>query len=353
MGDAAVAETPLTTVLSRAWIAFAIETDNAVEAAGRERAGRLFRISISTWANGLRFIDGDGITVDELRARARAGCNIGGLERWGWITVGGTGAGRRDGYGSHRGVKGDTVLRPTRAGAYARRLWPRAVADVGQRWEARFGAAALGSLRDALAPLAGQMPWAPPEVHASDGFRTHVAGGPAADGPAADRDVPLAGLLGQALTALTLERERGSAVSLPLAADVLRVIGDDVVPLRDLPRMSGVSKEAIAMAVGYLGRTRLAETRPGRSIALTAAGRGALGDYRAQAARPGSPELRACLEAITSQREALAEGLRPPEGCWRAGKPYLAQTQRVLADPAAALPWHPMVLHRGGWPDGS
>ncbi len=34
MGDAsAVAETPLTTVLSRAWIAFAIETDNDPAAA--------------------------------------------------------------------------------------------------------------------------------------------------------------------------------------------------------------------------------------------------------------------------------------------------------------------------------
>jgi hypothetical protein len=32
----------------------------------------------------LRLIDEDGVTVDDLRARARAACNIGGLERWGW-----------------------------------------------------------------------------------------------------------------------------------------------------------------------------------------------------------------------------------------------------------------------------
>lgn len=63
--------------------------------------------------------------------------------------------------------------------------------------------------------------------------------------------------------------------------------------------------------------------------------------------------LRAALEAVVSRREALAEGLVPPPGTWRGDKPYLAQTQRVLADPAGALPWHPMVLHRGGWPDGS
>jgi hypothetical protein len=112
-------QVPLTTLLSWAWIAFTIEADNAVEAAASGGAGRLFRISMPMWANGLRFIDSEGITVGELQARARAACNIGGLERWGWITVGDPGAGRRDGYGSHRGVRSDTVLRATRAGRRA------------------------------------------------------------------------------------------------------------------------------------------------------------------------------------------------------------------------------------------
>lgn len=263
-------------------------------------------------------------------------------------------------------MKRDTVLRPTRAGAYARRLWPEVAAEVEQRWHARFGAGVVGRMRAALLPSAGQMPWSPPEVHPSDGFRTHVA-----DGPADDGDVPLAGLLGKALTAVTLELEGGARVSVPLAADVLRVIGGDVVPVRDLPALSGLSKEAIEMATGYLARAKLADLRPPRSIALTAAGRGALDRYQAgaaraasgaldryqagaaRAARPGGDALQGCLTEILSQREALAEGLRPPAGCWRGEKPYLAQTRRVLADPAAALPWHPMVLHRGGWPDGS
>jgi hypothetical protein len=56
MRDAARAAkpVPLTTLLSWTWIAFAMEADNAVEAAGSERIGRLFRISLAMWANGLR-----------------------------------------------------------------------------------------------------------------------------------------------------------------------------------------------------------------------------------------------------------------------------------------------------------
>jgi len=341
-------QVPLTTLLSRAWIAFTMEADNAAEAAGSPRVGRLFRISLPMWANGLRFIATEGISAGELRAQARAACNVGGLERWGWITVGDTAGGRREGYGSHRGVTSGTVLRATRAGAYARRLWPEVVAGTEQRWRDRFGDQAVGVLRDALRPYPGQMPSALPEVHASDGFRTHVV-----ESPAPVEDGWLGGLLAQALTSLTLDHEQGAPVSLPLAANFLRVIGVEQARLRDLPALAGVSKEAVAMAAGYLERAGLAESGPQRSVTLTAAGRSALGDYRARAAARDDPVLRAALEAVVSQREALAAGLVPLPGGWRGEKPYLAQTRRVLADPAAALPWQPMVLHRGGWPDGS
>ena len=68
--------------------------------------------------------------------------------------------------------------------------------------------------------------------------------------------------------------------------------------------------------------------------------------------------LRAALVGVLDQQDddggsRLAQGLHPyPEG-WRAHTPYLAQTTRLLADPIRALPRYPMVLHRGGWPDGS
>jgi hypothetical protein len=36
---------------------------------------------------------------------------------------------------------------------------------------------------------------------------------------------------------------------------------------------------------------------------------------------------------------------------WVPKTSFGAQTQRLLANPIDALPWHPMVLHRGGRPD--
>jgi hypothetical protein len=334
-------------LLSWAWVAHTIEVDNAFERASAPRAGRHFRISLPMWTNGLRFIGADGITVDELRASAGAACNIGGLERWGWISVG-AGDRRRDGYGTHRGVKGDTILRPTRAGEYAGGLWPRVVSDVEGRWRDRFGSDVADRLGKTLVSRASPMPWSPPEVHPSDGFFTHIV-----NSDFIGRPPPLVASLGIVLTALTLEHERDSEVSLPLGANVLRVVGQDAVRVRDLPALSGISKEGVAMAVGYLERRRLASPSSERAIALTKKGLDALDDYSFRAARRDDPELRGGLEAVLAQTDALAAGLVPPDGGWRGERPYLAQTQRILAGPTGALPWHPMVLHRGGWPDAS
>jgi hypothetical protein len=75
--------TPLATLVPWTWVAFTMEVDNAIESEASERVGRLFNISTAMWANGLRLIDEDGITLDDLRSRSRSTCNIGGLERWG------------------------------------------------------------------------------------------------------------------------------------------------------------------------------------------------------------------------------------------------------------------------------
>jgi hypothetical protein len=342
-------QVPLTTLLSWAWISFSIEADNAFEASGAARVGRHFRISLPMWTNGLRFIDGNGVKVDDLRSLARASCNLGGLERWGWISVGDGAGERRDGYGTQRGIRGATIVRPTRAGLYARRLWPRVLIEVEDRWRMRFGGEAVDALRDALLAVAAPMPWSPPETHPSDGFYTHIVDGDDSD----EVDRPLVALMGQALTAFTLDHEGTAAVSLPLGANVLRVTGSGDVRVQDLPALTGISKEGIAMAVGFLQRNGLACSVPERPIRLTSVGRQALDGYWRSASRARNKELRAALETVVVQRSALAAGLVPPPGCWRGQKAYLGQTQRLLANPTAALPWHPLVLHRGAWPDAS
>ena len=62
-------------------------------------------------------------------------------------------------------------------------------------------------------------------------------------------------------------------------------------------------------------------------------------------ARFGDPAVRAARDApeqLTGDQARLAAGLEPPPGGWRAGLRRLA-----------TLPHYPMVLHRGGFPDGS
>jgi len=139
----------------------------------------------------------------------------------------------------------------------------------------------------------------------------------------------------------------------------MRFVDEDGVRVRDLPGRSGVSKEAISMAMGVLGKWGLAVTGPApdggrwRVARLTPKGRYAQDKYRERLgavengwqARFGGPAIRAvrdALEQLTGDQARLATGLEPPPGGWRAS----------LRSPAT-LPHYPMVLHRGGFPDGS
>jgi predicted transcriptional regulator len=335
--------------LSWLWTAWVIECDNAFEAESAERLGHAFRISFAMWANGLRLVDDDGIAVAEVQRRARARCNLPGLERWGWIAIGDHPDSPRPGYGSSRGVRGETMVAPTRAGRLACELWPRVLERVEERRRERFGATAIDALDAACREPRPGAPWALPEIHPTDGFRTTLV-----EGPSKDRDgVPLIARLSQTLTALTVRHEHNSAVSVPLAANVLRVVDTDVVPITDLPARSGISREAIAMAVRYLTRQGFLRGEQPRAVELTAKGTAALAQYYARVDGVGGGALRDALGELVSNTEALRAALTPPPGCWRAEKPYLARTRRLLDAPTKHLPWHPMVLHRGGWPDGS
>jgi hypothetical protein len=89
----------------------------------------------------------------------------------------------------------------------------------------------------------------------------------------------LATLLAGVLFAFTLDFESVSRIALPTSANTLRVLDNDGVRLRDLPILTGVSKEANAMCSGWLQRHGCAEqardpnAARGQVLRLTAKGR--------------------------------------------------------------------------------
>ena len=150
-----------------------------------------------------------------------------------------------------------------------------------------------------------------------------------------------------------------------MSANVVQVLSADGIPVRDLPGRSGVSKEAITAAVGFLQRNGYAavERDPdsrSKLVRLTEQGLAAQAQHarlakaveRRWRKRLGGDFERLAKALITGRQLAL--GLQPYPDSWRAVRnPYRARTEAVLAEPASALPRYPMVLHRGGYPDGS
>jgi DNA-binding MarR family transcriptional regulator len=369
---------PLPTLLSRLLIAFTTEFDNKAEHRLEHRTtldgggtGRgPWLVSQAMWANFMQFVGGDGVPLHQVDDLARI-TNLAGLQRWGYVTVAPDPADGRP-----APPRRDWVVRPTRAGRRAQGVWEPLAGTVEDRWRARFGVAAVTALRDALLALAAQLGAGLPRylpVVKDQMFANvaHVRPRPPAGG---ESSADLSVLLSQVLLAFTLDFERESAVSLAVAANALRVLTGEGVRVRELPYLTGVSKEALNMAAGILTRQSYAVAGPdpaasrGKLIRLTPRGRSAQDDYIRlldateqrwrQRFGPGPiGTLRRSLLSVIGQRDGgrprLSQGLRPYPGGWRASKPYLRQTTAVLDDPGAALPHYPMVLHRGGWPDGS
>ena len=253
----------------------------------------------------------------------------------------------------------DAHLKP--GGRRAQEVWRPLAGEVEQRWRKRFGDAAIDELRQALSSVADPtLPLYLPVLGYADGMRAgHVR---AAPGAVAE---DIAALLSQALLSFTLEYEDEAALSLALSANVVRVLSAEGIPIRDLPARSGVSKEAITAAVGFLQRNGYAavEHDPAnrsKLVRLTEEGLAAQAQHSRLAKaveqrwrkRLGGDFDRLTKALITGRQLAL--GLQPYPDGWRAARnPYRARTHAVLADPVSALPQYPMVLHRGGYPDGS
>jgi DNA-binding MarR family transcriptional regulator len=357
---------PLPTLLSHTLVAFTIEFDNEFEHQVPHRTtnhGSTTRsqpvpwlVSMVMWSNFMRFVDEEGTTVRELQHRSRMPAKnmrtwltrLG--EWWGYIVV-----------------KPNAMVLPSPGGRKAMEIWRTLEGLIEKRWRVRFGQDTIDHLREALVTVVSQI-----EVALADGLPILGYGlfsrGPE-DAQSASADaatitsLSLASLLSKVLLSFAIEFERESEVSLAIGANVLRLACEEGVEASDLPRLSGVSKEAIAMSLSFLGKHGYtviqAKSTANRKkvLVLTPKGRKAQDKYRqllwaieehwqARFGEQAIGRLRDLLEQLdvrpADQRSPLFRGLEPyPEG-WRASVPR-----------PEVLPDFPMTLHRGGFPDGS
>ena len=339
---------PLSSLLSQALVAFTIECDNAFEARMPHRTTRFgttavrrdapWLVSLVMFENCLRHVDDREISIERLHQLARTHTNLRGMHRWGYVVI------------------GDGTIRATRAGLEARAIWNPLPAEIEERWQTRFGARTVAELRSALETLAERSEIALPDCLPILGYGLYSKLVRRDPRGADDRvgELPLSALLSRVLLALTLAYERQAKLSLAIAANVLRLVPERGVAVRDLPQQAAVSKEAIAVATGFLERhdyATITTVSQGRTkmLALTPSGRGAKAVYERlvrdveerASARFGKPiaALRSSLETIAPD---LTLGLVAPPDGWR------AKTRGP-----DALPHQPMVSHRGGFPDGS
>jgi methyltransferase (TIGR00027 family) len=362
---------PLSALLSQALVAYTIEFDNEAEhrlphrttshgtSGPGDGAPTPWLVSLAMWETCMRYVTGEPITVGDLEARARTGTNLDGMRRWGYITIDGT---ARKVHKTRPGPA--AVLRATAAGLRAREIWRPLPGFVEQRWRERLGADQLGRLRDPLTSMVSRLDPGLPDCLPILGaaLRSHRPDPrlpPRPDGTAPEA-LPLSALLSRVLLAFALEYEREARLSLAVAANVLRVLGSEGTRLRELPALTGTSTESVRWALGILTRGDLAAEEPdpaasrGKVARLTPRGLDAQHLYHELTETierrwhdrftPGvTGALRASLEPLTAgQPPVLFGGIEPYPDNWR------ASVRRP-----ATLPHFPMVLHRGGYPDGS
>jgi DNA-binding MarR family transcriptional regulator len=365
----------LATLLSQVLVAFIIEFDNEFEhqmphrtsrlkAAGESRSGP-WLVSMVMWSNLMRHVTGEGVTVGTLQTLARtAKLSLTGMERWAYILVEPDRTDSRP-----RQPHRDWMVRPTTKGLRAQQVWRPLFDVIEKRWQARFGKDRIESLRASLTALVTQLNTDLPDYLPVSGYGLCAEvyspkgqpPGALETGFPARLDLPA--LLSKVLLAFTIDFERESDLSLAVCVNVVRLLEEIGVRVRDLPRLSGVSKEAIEMAVSFLANRRYIVLEPDptavgtKLVRLTPKGRLAQDAYRERLSvveerwterfdRDNIANLRETLQQLVGEPTAaeapLFLGLQPyPEG-WRASVPK-----------PDTLPHYPMVLRRGGYPDGS
>jgi len=363
---------PLSALLSQVLVAFTIEFDNEFErqmphrttnhgaTAGSHHGPWL--VSMVMWSNCMRFVGEEGVRVGELEDLARTPTNLNGMERWGYVVVEPDPADSQP-----KPPRSEWVIHATPKGRQAQEVWRPLFGAIEKRWQARFGKDQIDQLRESLWALISQIYVELPDCLPILGYGLFSRGPDRErEAPAGRQNgirLPLSALLSRVLLAFAIEFERESELSLAISANVVRILDEKGVRVRDLPLLTGVSKEAIAMAMGVLQKRRVAVVEPdptgsrAKIARLTPKGREAQDGYRRLSGmieqrwqvRFGKDTIRALRDSLerlagepTAQQSPLFRGLEPYPDGWRASvrKPN-------------TLPHYPMVLHRGGFPDGS
>jgi hypothetical protein len=344
---------PVSELLSRLLVAYTMEFDNEVErrlphrtsrgpSAGR--TGVPWLVSQPTWTNFLDLLDEPA----PLKVLPAVLVNIGGLQRWGYITV---------------GPGADAVASLTANGAAANRVFREVSSLIDTRWTDRCGpglAAAFPAVDPALPRHLPMASVSRPATPALPRFSAPPAPGEAAPYRPSHTtsSSPLSTLLAQELIRFTAAVGGRSPIPMGLGSNVLRVLAAGACRTRDLPTLAAISREAVDGSIRALVRDEAVAVAGGVAD-LTERGRNMWRAYEDALTevdgqwRKARPTMVTALEDSLDRHDALVAAITPgPEG-WRANPPYAVLTRTMLENPAANLPAYPMVSHRGGFPDGS
>jgi DNA-binding MarR family transcriptional regulator len=308
------------------------------------------------WSACMRFIPADGVCIRSF-ARSAWWLTPKGISTtlrrmggwWGYLAVDRAEAGS---------APADRVVRLSAGGRRARQVWEPLAEEIEQRWCQRYGQAQVGALRSALEHLVAQFDRPLPDCLRL--YDTDL-----------DRRAPsrpqtatsLSGLISQAILGFELDFEAGCRVPLAVCGNVLRVLGDDPMPVKDLAVRTGLAKGGAEAGLRALQRRKLAEVGPSpdgrrlRVATLTRAGvqrrrqatelTAAIDDqWRRRYGQRCLVTLADALTAIAGQPDdpggPLWTGLyRYPDG-WRSSLPR-----------PGTLPRHPVASHGGGYLDGA
>jgi hypothetical protein len=395
----------LSALLSQVLIAFTVEFDNEFERRMGESGYPGARLSLSVWANMMRFVAEGTLSVQDLAVKALAPekqikFELGCLERWGFValepdptdhrpvpTAAHRQSGRelRTGWGSGRGVRADWLVWLTSKGLTASEIWPPLFGEIERRWEARFGRKELSRLRRALQDVASQLAvelplGLPRSWEGTDEFPPRVTRG--------ESRLTLPTLLSQLLLSFRLEFDRESPAPLELCANTVRVLGEKPIRAAEIARLTGGSPETTDIGwriKPYVVVAADPTASRGKVVCLSPRGLRAKETYyrliaqienrwEARFGKEQIGQLRESFQILFDRRSGdrvlLSEGLVPPQGTVRAGdqtpalgrrdvgaaarqrmRGLVAQTELFVRDPAARLPHYPLWdMNRGFGP---